>query len=87
MKQEMPFLKASSSAADTVTFTRFGLSPPLASTIRADSRAPPDADTCAVCFSLSPPPEGLSAPRPKPFFFGSSSFLASFLSSLFLVGG
>src|SRR2546429_4681348 len=78
----IPFLKLSSSLADTVTLTTFGLLPPLARRSGPTPRAPPDADTCALCFSGAT--VCLSAPRPKPFFFGSSSFLVSLLLSPFL---
>src|SRR2546429_7601208 len=76
----IPFLKLSSSLADTVTLTTFGLLPPLARRSGPTPRAPPDADTCALCFSGAT--VFLSAPRPKPFFFGSSSFFASLPSAL-----
>src|SRR5262245_51441084 len=50
-RYEIPFLNVSTSAAETETFTGFGLLPPLAARSGPTPRAPPEADTSADCFS------------------------------------
>src|SRR6185436_12852214 len=70
----IPFLNVSISAAVTVTLTGFGLLPPFAARSAPSPRAPPDAETCADCFSGAVVVFRLPTGTP---FFGSSFFSAS----------